>query len=156
MLHRPSPSSPTCAPSRGHAHDLADRLGIGVSLTCAVHCALTGLLSVVPSLFSFGRVGASPLASLLESIEVPMLLLALGFGLYSLVPAYRNEHLDPTPLGLFLVGVAQLFVSRFVEGGLEIAVTVAGVSCIATAHLLNLRACTRVHARLAAAPDERP
>jgi len=119
-------------------HDLADRLGIGVSLTCAVHCAATGALSLAPSL-----VGTSGEA--LEAIEMPLLALALVIGLYSLVPAYRSEHGRPQPLGLFLGGLGVLFVSRLVDGNAEIATTVLGVGLVAVAHFLNLRFCARSH-----------
>lgn len=145
MPIEPTPqASAAPAPHAAH-HGVADHLGIGVSLTCAVHCAATGALSVVPSLFSFGRVGSSELTEVLEQIELPMLVLALLFGLYSLVPSYRNEHQNPLPLGVFLGGLALLFVSRMVEGPAEIAVTVSGVFLIATGHLLNIRAHSRVH-----------
>lgn len=111
---------------------LSDRLGVGVSATCAVHCAAMGSLSLAPSL-------SSSLA-FLESIEWPLLVMALVIGLWSLVPAYRKHH-RWQPLGLFLVGLAHLFVSRVVEGNAEIIITVLGVSCIATAHAINLRFC---------------
>ena len=159
----PQPTPHVCARdaarAAGGAHDLADRMGIGVSLTCAVHCAATGALSLAPSLVSASVHGGTErgpgasLASLLESIETPMLALALLVGLYSLVPAYRHEHRNAQPLALFLLGLAQLVASRFVEGPLEIAVTVLGVGFVAGAHLLNLRACARVHrAELGHAP----
>lgn len=134
----------------GHgAHELADRMGIGVSLTCAVHCVAAGALSVVPSFASFGRIGEGHLGDLLEWMETPLLAVALLVGLYSLVPAYRNEHKNPQPLGLFLLGVAQLVASRLVEGPLEIGLTVVGVTFVAAAHLVNLRACARAHAAVA-------
>ncbi len=143
----------------GHDHasgaqSLADRMGIGVSLGCAVHCAATGALSIAPSFSSFfGGQGAgvhasgegSSITDVLEWMETPFLAFALLVGLYALVPAYRNEHGNPQPLGLFLFGVAQLVLSRFLEGPTEIAVTVLGVAFIASAHLVNLRACARLH-----------
>jgi hypothetical protein len=126
------------------SHDVADRVGIGVSLTCAAHCAATGLLSLAPSVASTS-LGASSAA--LEWIESPLLVGALFVGLWSLVPSYRNEHGRPLPLVLFLVGVAHLVASRLVEGGLEIAITVGGVALVAGAHALNLRYCGLSHAR---------
>ena len=116
------------APSEG----LSDRLGVGVSAPCAVHCAAMGSLSLAPSLSSS--------LSFLESIEWPLMVMALVIGLWSLVPAYRKHH-RWQPLGLFLVGLAHLFVSRVVEGNAEIIITVLGVACIASAHAINLRFC---------------
>lgn len=126
------------------AHDVADRLGIGVSLTCAVHCAATGALSLVPSLAS-STLGASSEA--LEWVEAPLLVGALFVGLWSLVPSFRNEHGKPWPLALFVAGLAHLFASRVVEGSAEIGLTVLGVGLVALAHGLNLRYCGLSHAR---------
>jgi hypothetical protein len=128
------------------AHDLADRMGIGVSLTCAVHCAAAGALSVVPSFVGLGAHGGGEgLGGLLDVMEAPLLALALVIGLYSLVPSYRNEHGNAQPLALFLLGLGQLVTSRFVEGPLEVVLTVVGVALVASAHLVNLRACARAH-----------
>lgn len=162
-MTEPSQTTRANAPSDASGHDhtsghdhasgvqsLADRLGIGVSLGCAVHCAATGALSIAPSFSSFfggGRDGGegSSIADALEWMETPFLAVALLVGLYALVPAYRHEHGNPQPLALFLTGAAQLVLSRFVEGPTEIAVTVLGVAFIATAHVVNLRACARLH-----------
>ena len=76
--------------------------------------------------------------SFLESVEWPLLVMALVLGLWSLVPSYRKHH-RWQPLALFSVGLAHLFVSRLVEGNAEVFVTVVGVSFIATAHAFNLR-----------------
>jgi hypothetical protein len=127
------------------AHDLADRMGIGVSLTCAVHCAAAGALSVAPSFVGLGAHGGEGLGGVLELMEAPLLAFALVIGLYSLVPSYRNEHRNAQPIALFLLGLAQLVLSRFVEGPLEIGLTVVGVAFVASAHLVNLRACARAH-----------
>lgn len=142
------PSLATCAcrpriEAEG-THEVADRLGIGVSLTCAVHCAATGALSLVPSLASTS-LGASSAA--LEWMEAPLLVGALFVGLWSLVPSYRTEHGRPLPLALFLVGLVHLVLSRLVEGNLEVALTVAGVAFVAAAHVLNLRYCGLAHVR---------
>ncbi len=127
-------------------HDLTDRMGIGVSLTCAVHCAAAGALSVAPSFLGLGaHAGGGGLSSLLESLEVPLLALAFLLGLYSLVPSYRSEHRNPQPLVLFLLGLSQLAASRFLEGSLEVTLTVLGVALVASAHLVNLRSCARAH-----------
>lgn len=142
------PSTTSHALSHDHGsgvHSLADRMGIGVSVGCAVHCAATGALSIAPSFASFGGAEGSSLAEVLEWLETPFLAFALLVGLYALVPAYRNEHGNPQPLALFFVGLAQLAASRFVEGPMEIAITVLGVAFVASAHFVNLRACARLH-----------
>lgn len=110
-----------------------DRLGIGVSLTCAVHCVASAILGVVPTLA--GRI------ELLQWMELPMLLIALVVGTTSLVPASR-AHGHRGPLGLFAAGMVVLLLSRLVpEGGAELALTVSGFTPVALAHVWNLRLC---------------
>ena len=112
--------------------NVSDRLGVGVSATCAVHCAAMGSLSLAPSFSSS--------LEFLETIEWPLMVMALVLGLWSLVPSYRKHH-RWQPLALFGVGLVHLVVSRLVHGYAEIAVTVLGVSLIASAHAFNLRFC---------------
>ena len=121
-----------CSECESPSEGLSDRLGVGVSATCAVHCAAMGSLSLAPSLSSS--------LEFLETIEWPLMLMALVLGLWSLVPSYRKHH-RWQPLALFGVGLVHLFVSRLVEGSAEVFVTVIGVAFIATAHAINLRFC---------------
>lgn len=117
-----------------------DRLGVGISLGCAVHCLATGLLSLVPSLLP-----SETLGPWLERLEWPFFLGAAIVGVSSLAPAYRR-HGEGRPLALFGVGMALLLGSRLVHGPAELGVTVSAVLTIATAHLFNLRACSVQHA----------
>jgi hypothetical protein len=114
-------------------HPALDRLGIGVSLTCAVHCVASAVLGVIPALA--GRI------AFLEWIELPMLIVALVVGTTSLVPASR-AHGHRGPLALFASGMVLLLLSRFApEGPAELALTVSGFTPVALAHLWNLRLC---------------
>lgn len=135
----PLPASAACATAVDDAtphgeHPALDRLGIGVSLTCAVHCIASAILGVIPALA--GRV------AFLEWIELPMLVVALVVGTTSLVPASR-AHGHRGPLALFAAGMVLLILSRFVptEGSAELALTVSGFTPVALAHLWNLRLC---------------
>lgn len=128
----------------GHTHEsplpegeeTLDRIGVGISLSCAIHCIATGLISLAPAAFGFEGSGIA----WLEFLEWPFLLGAAVVGVVSLLPSYRHHH-ERRPLALFGVGMSLLAASRFVEGPAEIVITTVGVVTIATAHLLNLRAC---------------
>jgi hypothetical protein len=111
-----------------------DRLGVGISLGCAVHCLAVGMLSVVPSLLPIAE-----LAPWLERLEWPFLVSAAVVGTTSLFPSYRR-HGEVRPLALFGAGMALLSASRVASGSAELALTVTGVLTIAAAHVLNLRA----------------
>lgn len=114
-------------------HPALDRLGIGVSLTCALHCIASAALGLVPALA--GRV------AFLEWMELPLLLVALVVGTASLVPAAR-AHGHRGPVGLFALGMVVLVASRLApEGNAELALTVSGFTPVALAHLWNLRLC---------------
>jgi hypothetical protein len=115
-----------------------DRLGVGISLGCAVHCVASALATLVPSL-------VADVVPWLERLEWPFLIGAAVVGASSLLPAYRR-HLEVRPIALFSVGMVLLSASRLVEGPLELALTISALFGIATAHLLNLRACAAPHA----------
>ena len=136
-----------------HAPDadrsLFDRLGIGVSVTCAVHCVLSALVALAPTLgissLGISGPGAFGVGTAMEWLEVPFLLAALGIGLWALLPAYRREHGKPLAIRLFLVGISLIIASRLVVSPLETStmetgLTVVGVFFVASAHVANLRA----------------
>ena len=111
-----------------------DRLGIGVSITCAVHCVASGVLAAVPA------IAAPALGAQLEWAEGPFLWLALAIGASALVPAYLR-HRQARPLAVFLAGAAMIGLAHALGwGGVEIAGTIGGVGLVSTAHVLNLRA----------------
>jgi hypothetical protein len=112
-----------------------DRLGMGISLSCAVHCIATGLISLAPAAFGFDGEGQ---LAWLELLEWPFLVGAAVVGVSSLLPSFRHHH-ERRPLALFGLGMVLLAASRFAEGPLEIGLTTLGVATIAGAHLFNLR-----------------
>jgi hypothetical protein len=132
-----------------HAHDgdahtgqtLFDKLGIGVSLTCAVHCVITALVSLLPTM------GVSAFGPAMEWLELPLLFGALCVGLFALLPTYFREHHKPLPLALFGVGIAFIVASRFMTEIGETALTVVGICFVATAHFVNLRLHAAFHAK---------
>lgn len=131
--------------AHSHAHPVLDRIGVGVSLTCAIHCALTALLSLVPTVASgLGATGVG--LEMLEWADLPLLGIALVVGLFALVPAYRREHQRPAPIALFVTGIAIIALAHTThEEAIHAAVTVLGVLAVATAHLLNIRFTSAAH-----------
>lgn len=113
-----------------------DRLGVGISLGCAIHCVASAMLSLLPSLLP-----VADISPWLEWLEWPFLLGAAIVGISSLGPAYRR-HGELRPLALFGVGMALLLGSRLVQGPAELGLTVTAVLTVASAHVLNLRACS--------------
>lgn len=123
---------------------MLDRVGIGVSVACAIHCVLAALLAAAPA---FAATAAPSLGEGFEWLETALLWMALGIGAFALVPAYLREHRRAWPLVLFGLGIALVASVRAVDSEtLEVSGTVSGVALIASAHLLNLRARPHRHA----------
>ena len=117
--------------------DKLDRLGAAVSLTCALHCALTPIL-----------VGLLPLAGLGflrdEQTEWAFIIAAIGLGAVSLLPSYVRQHKQTRPLLLFATGAGALLAARLYleeKSHLELPTVLIGALLIACAHLVNRRLC---------------
>jgi hypothetical protein len=128
---------PNAAPLHRHAlAHLADRVGATASLICALHCAaLPFVLAVLPAL------GLGFLADhLFERIFIAC---ASALALTVLLHGYRR-HRDGRALTLLVPGLLLLWIGGFlVDGhdtiGLHALLVVLGGSCVALAHLTNLR-----------------
>ena len=108
-----------------------DRAALGLSGLCVLHC-LAGLLLVVVLAAGSDLAGHSVHAIGL-SVALPLAAFALWRGL--------RLHRQPAVLVLGVAGLALMALSLALgHGGLaEVAVSVAGVTLLAAAHLLNLR-----------------
>jgi hypothetical protein len=114
------------------ARDLFDRLAIGLSALCLVHCVASVLL--VAALASAGG------ALLHPAIHEVGLVLAIILGLLGLGRGFL-AHRRRLPLMLGGVGLSLMAVALVAPHGLgEVAYTMTGVFCVATAHMLNRRA----------------
>lgn len=126
---RESPApAPTGRPS-------LDTLGATASIVCAVHCVAVALL-----------LGAMPALGLLADprIEWGFLFLSTGVGVLALVPAYGHHH-RVAPLLAFAAGILVLATAHAiapVTAWLEVALVVAGASCLVLAHWTNRRLVT--------------
>jgi hypothetical protein len=114
-----------------------DRLGITVSTLCALHCALTPIISMFLPLLSL---------SFLENelTEYIFVALSISIGITSLFISYFRLHKQLKPLIFFFLGaVLILIVKLFFEENLtlEIPVMILGGSIIAIAHFINRKLC---------------
>src|SRR5262249_44352045 len=118
-----------------HAH-LADRIGATASLLCALHCAaLPFVLAVLPAL------GLGFLAD--HAFERIFIACASTLALTVLIRGYRVHH-SARALLLLAPGLLLLWLGGFlIDGhnaiGLHALLVTVGGSCVAFAHLTNLR-----------------
>ena len=121
-------------PARG----LFDRLAIGLSALCLVHCAASVIL--VAFLATAGGILLQP-AIHEVGLCLAMLLAIIGLGSGFL------HHRRPVPMILGGAGIALMATALAAPHGYsEAAYTMCGVACVAVAHLLNRRAHARDHA----------
>ena len=114
------------------ARDLFDRLAIGLSAICLVHCAASVIL--VALLATAGGFLLHP-AIHEAGLGLAILLAVVGLGRGFL------QHRRPVPMILGTAGIALMATALTVPHGVaEAAYTMAGVACVAMAHMLNRRA----------------
>ena len=110
-----------------------DVLGIGVSMACAIHCAVFPLLlSGLPIL------GTGMLSHFL--LELLMITLAAIIGFFALWHGYKKYHHRLLPAGIFVTGILFLLVKHWIPGG-EIFLLIPAIIMIVSAHLLNFKLC---------------
>jgi hypothetical protein len=115
---------------------LWDRIGIGASTLCLIHCILTPVL-----------LGTLPLLNLSsfydERIHQALAVFIVVTCGFALVPGFRR-HGRWHPARLALAGVTLLLAAAFIAGprggeAWEMPLTVAGGLFMVSSHLLNLR-----------------
>jgi hypothetical protein len=112
----------------------ADRLAIGASAACLVHClALPLAIAVAPALARW--------ADASESLHLLIFFLAVPISAVAMLAGFRRHGLI-IPLLLAVTGLAMIGVGALAGFGLavEIGATVVGSLILAAAHLWNLRA----------------
>ena len=108
-----------------------DWLGIGVSIACALHCALLPLaVSSLPIL------GVNIIGN--QRVEFFMLALAFLVGSLALAHGYRRHHHRLLPFWLFTGGICCLLAKDLVPA-LEYGLLPPAVAGIVSGHLVNLR-----------------
>jgi MerC mercury resistance protein len=109
-----------------------DRLAIGLSGLCAVHCVAT--MVFVGALSSFGHIFTAPIVHETGlALAVVIGAIALGFG------AQRHGLILPTAIGSLGIGMMAGALT-LPHGESEAFYTVLGVSTLAFGHILNARA----------------
>ena len=112
--------------------DLFDRLAIGLSALCLVHCAASVLLLTL-----LATAGGALLHPAIHEVGLGLaiLLAIVGLGRGFL------QHRRLVPMILGGAGIVLMAAALSVpHGGSEAAFTMLGVGCVAIAHLLNRRA----------------
>jgi hypothetical protein len=109
-----------------------DRLAMGLSGLCAVHCVATAiLLGLVAS--AGGMLGKPIIHEVGLSLAMILGAIALGRGI--------REHGLLLPSAVGVLGIAGMgFAMTLHESGYEPVVTIVGVAVLALAHRLNIRA----------------
>ena len=110
-----------------------DAMGTGVSIACAIHCAV--LPVIITSLPVFGLdIMQNPV------FEYGMILLAFLVGIYVLTHGFRKHHRRFLPLVLFSTGILCL-LAKEVWPSMHIWLLIPAVIAIASAHFFNYRFC---------------
>ncbi len=114
------------------ARDLFDRLAIGLSALCLVHCVAS--VAVVAFLASAGGALLHPaIHEFGLGFAILLALVGLGRGFLA--------HRRMAPMLLGATGILLMTAALFAPHGLiEVAYTMSGVMCVALAHMLNRRA----------------
>ena len=117
-----------------HRHKpLLDRIGIGASIACAIHCiALPFLFATLP-LFGIELMRN-------RKIDVCMILVSFFAGSWALYHGYKKHHHYLWPLIVFSAGLSLIIVGTFTGiEWFEMALKFLGAGAIVTAHIYNLR-----------------
>jgi MerC mercury resistance protein len=118
---------------------LLDRIAVGLSGLCAVHCVATAI--VIGLLASAGGLLGNPL------IHETGLSLAMVIGAIALGRGIREHGLMlPSAIGVAGLGT-MAFGMTLHESGFEPVITIVGVSILAIGHRMNIKALGHAHAR---------
>lgn len=115
-----------------HRHKRMDKLGMGVSIACAIHCAaLPLIIGALPLL------GISFLAN--EYFETGIIITSLIIGYSSLTRSFCKYN-HTAPLIIITVGFGLIFIGKFLANQSQewLFLTLGGL-LIATAHYYNLK-----------------
>jgi len=120
--------------SRAESNGLLDRLAIGLSGLCLVHCLATSVFIAV--LASAGGILVSPAVHEIGlSLAIGVGMIALGRGIW------EHGFMMPSAVGGLGLGVMGGALT-LPHGPTEIAYTMVGVAILALGHDLNRRAVT--------------
>lgn len=110
-----------------------DALGVGASITCAIHCAVLPLILTSLPLFGINIIGNN-------GFEIFMIALAFCIGAYSLYHGLKKHHRNWYPLIIFSAGISFLFAKQ-IWHQYSIWFLFPAVSFIVAAHYFNFKLC---------------
>lgn len=113
-----------------------ERVGVAATTACALHCAVTPFLVLLP------LAGLNVLAD--EPVEWLLISTSFALGALNLIPDYRRHHRRMKPLAIFALGFALILAARlWFEDELRIGtpLAVAGASSILGAYWINRGLC---------------
>ena len=125
---------------KSHGWQIADRVGTGASLLCAIHCAVLPFVLVLLPVIGLGFLSN-------DRFEVGFVMFASVLATIVLTRGYYR-HQWPLPLMLAGLGVALLMLGVTNVWGHSLLAHSALVTCgglsLASAHFLNLRSDQRL------------
>lgn len=96
------------------------------SVICAIHCLASPLI-----------LGAVPVLNLSDRVELAMIAISVGVGVFSVVVGFREHH-RRSVIVVFAIALAFIGASRLVDR-FETPILVIGAVIMAVAQLMNLR-----------------
>jgi hypothetical protein len=127
-----------------------DRLAIGASAACLIHCLfLPIVVAVLPA--------TSRILDVPEEAHIYVFLGAVPISALAMIRGYQLHGL-PLPASLGILGLALLAVGALaqLEGVLEVGFTLAGSTFLAVAHIRNWQARSRSPGEKAGRCDRAP
>lgn len=112
-----------------------DKLSIGASIACAVHCVALPLVFTTLPLLG---------VELLENIylELCTIAISLFIGGWAVWKGYRKHHRSKLLLVMFIAGILLLVAGNFVTTeAAEMVCKFTGAGLLITAHIVNWRKC---------------
>ena len=124
-----------------NAQKISDKLSIGVSLLCVLHCLLFPSFLVIFSSFLSLTIDSELIHYVLLFIVVPISIFALTVGL--------KNHNNSLVFSTGLIGVISLISALFIDISIfnfsgEILLTLIGSFLISTAHYKNYKLCNHM------------
>ncbi|NCD71066.1 MerC domain-containing protein [Mucilaginibacter agri] len=119
-----------------HRHNKMDKLGMGVSIACAIHCALLPVIITTLPLLGIGFLANS-------YFETSIIITSLIIGYASLTKSFC-KHNRTTPLVIITIGFGIIFIGKFLaDHSQEWLFLALGGLIIASAHYYNSRLYSR-------------
>jgi len=118
-----------------HYKNIWDKLSIGASVACAIHCVFLPLVFSTLPLFG---------VEIIENIWVEILAIStsLFIGGWAIYKGYKNHHKNLKIVLVYLIGILCILIGTFVQNeSIEIIFKLIGAIFLVTAHIKNWYSC---------------